>query len=106
MPDENRIPSTPVPPRRGASPPFCRVERRGADGRTRLFVVHTGSPKFVVEFECDAPAGGGPGDAQARSRPVIRRVCVPNSWAGEYHRCARQLGAAEDFAADTETPPT
>jgi len=85
-------------PRRAVSPPFCRVERRGADGKTRHFVVHTQSPRFVVEFESARTAAG-------KEAAVIRRVCVPNSWAGDYHRCARQLGDAAEFFSATDTPP-
>lgn len=60
------------------------------------------APKFLVEFECATPDEAAADKASgARSRPVIRRVCVPNSWAGDYHQCARQLGAAADFFAAT-----
>lgn len=76
----------------------------------RHFVVHTESPKFLVEFDhAAAPAAdagaappSGSGRARTRERPVIRRVCVPNSWAGDYHLCARKLGAAAEFFAATE----
>lgn len=101
MPPDNRLP--PPAPSRTQSPPFYRVERREADGRTRHFVVHTESPKFMVEFDREPPSPGDPTASLAsRQRPVLRRVCVPNSWAGDYHRCARQLGAAADFFAATE----
>ena len=105
MPSENRVPSSdPAPTRRAISPPFYRVERRAPDGSSRHYVVHTQSPKFLVEFaEPAGPANGSPTPSPGR-RPVIKRVCVPNSWAGDYHQCARQLGAAADFYAATESP--
>ncbi len=100
MPPHNRLPNTGQeagPP--GSSPPFCHIEREEKSGGSRHSVVHTASPKFVVEFE-DAPGGGGPGPdgmLSPQGPPVIRRVCVPNSWVGDYHRCARQLTSAMRF---------
>ncbi len=107
MPHENRVPPEATPPsRRGVSPPFCRVEREGPEGRKRTYVVYTGSPGFLVEFdrppESEARAEGQTEPAALRCRPVIRRVCVPNSWSGDYQHCARQLDAAADFLAATE----
>lgn len=102
MASENRVPpSDPAPTRRTISPPFYRVEQRAPDGQSRHFVVHTQSPKFLVEFEKPA-SGKASGEGGAGRRPVIKRVCVPNSWAGDYHQCASQLGAASDFYAATE----
>ncbi|MBE2212513.1 MAG: hypothetical protein IAE82_01475 [Opitutaceae bacterium] len=68
--------------------------------------MHTHSPKFLVEFD-SGPASSASeksGSGTTTRTPVIRRVCVPNSWAGDYHLCARQLGAAADFFAATERP--
>jgi hypothetical protein len=73
--------------------PFCHVEKRGPDGSTH-YVVHTQAPRFVVEVEHGGSAGQ-PG--------VIRRVCVPNSWVGDYHRCGRLLAAA---VAQLDPPPS
>lgn len=71
---------------------FCHVERR-QPGQARHYVVHTASPRFVVELEEHAsPARGG-----NLRQGVIRSVTVPNSWAGDYHHCARLLGAAVAF---------
>ena len=81
----------------GSSPPFCHIEREEKSGRSRHFVVHTASPKFVVEFEDDPGTPGLPDPGTPRSRPILRRVCVPNSWAGDYHHCARQLTSAMNF---------
>lgn len=115
MPSENRLPSDDSSrTRRAISPPFCRVERRDPNGKTRRYVVHTHSPKFVVEFEHTHSASAAATESAPRekasarpaTRPVIRRVCVPNSWAGDYHHCARQLGAASEFFAETETHET
>lgn len=72
---------------------FCHVEKNEEHGRTRLFVVHTQAPRFVVEME---PAGEPGGEG------VIKRVCVPNSWSGDYDRCGRLLGAAVAFF---QSPP-
>lgn len=108
MGTENRVPpSAPTPPRRSLSPPFYRVDQRGSDGRSHHYVVHTQSPTFLVEFDAPATAPGGAKSgsvAQGKSLPVIRRVCVPNNWAGDYHQCARQLAAAAEFFAATTAP--
>ena len=80
--------------------PFCHVERRTAEeSGSRHYVVHTASPRFVVEMERSTAAGAG-------AKPgVIRQVTVPNSWAGDYHRCARLLSAAVAFFEATADPP-
>jgi hypothetical protein len=102
MDPQSRVPSDATPPsRRAISPPFCRVERSQPGGRKHTYVVHTGSPTFLVEFESAARADSEPPDGP-ESKPVIRRVCVPNNWAGDYARCARLLGAAADFFSATE----
>ena len=80
----------------GASP-FCHVERRG-DDRSRHYVVHGESPRFVAEIE----AVDVPGE---KRRGVIRRVVVPNSWSGDYHRSGKLLGAALAFFETTQTEP-
>jgi len=67
---------------------FCHVVRR-QQGKKKYYVVHTRSPRFVVEME-EARDG-------ADARGVIRRVSLPNSWIGDYHRSARHLGEAMEF---------
>lgn len=73
---------------------FVRIdrERRGLE---RHYVVHTGDPRFTLELTPDREAsdhvGGG----------VIKRVCVPNSWAGDYGRYGNLLAAAQEFFAQS-----
>jgi len=79
-------------------PHFLRIERDGP-GRPRNYVVHLVDPKFSVELAPDRAApdqiGGG----------VIKRICVPNSWAGDYAQCAKLLGAAQDFFVQSLAAP-
>lgn len=62
---------------------FIRIERIEG-GRPRHFVVSRREPGFSVEVI--------PADV-----PVIRRVCLPNSWIGNYHRYTRLVTAAQAF---------
>jgi hypothetical protein len=81
-------------------PHFVRVDR---DGRQeRHYVIHTQDPRFTLELRPDTEAPDRVG------RGVIKRVCVPNSWAGDYGRYAKLLGAAQDFFAQSATgiPPS
>jgi hypothetical protein len=71
-------------------PHFLRIER-DQRGASRHFVVHTNEPKLSLELEPDPAAPDKIG------RGVIKRVCVPNSWAGDYGRYARVIAAAQDF---------
>lgn len=68
-----------------------RVEREKSDGQARHYVVHVRDPKFAVEMspDTDAPDRVGAG--------VIKRVCMPNSWAGHYSQYAALLKAAQEF---------
>jgi hypothetical protein len=66
------------------------VEKRG-EGASRHYVVHGESPRFVAEIEAMETEPG------EKRRGVIRRVVVPNSWSGDYHRSGRLLGAALAF---------
>lgn len=68
-----------------SSPPFLRIDREQG-GASRHYVVHAADPKFTLELE--AEAGGG---------SVLKRLCVPNSWAGDYGRYARMVAAAQEF---------
>jgi len=80
-------------------PHFVRIDRDGR-GADRHFVVHTHDPKFSVELAPDHDAADGLGQG------VIKRVCVPNSWAGDYGRYAKLLAKAQEFfAASTGAPP-
>ena len=76
---------------------FVRIdrERRGLE---RHYVVHTGDPKFALELTPDHEAPDRIGQG------VIKRVCVPNSWAGDYGRYGRMLAAAQDFFAQSHRP--
>ncbi len=67
-----------------------RVEREKG-GKSRHYVVHLRDPKFAVEMapDADAPDKVGAG--------VIKRVSVPNSWAGDYAKYGALLKAAQEF---------
>ena len=77
---------------------FVRIdrERRGLE---RHYVVHTHEPKFTLELadDRDAPDQVGQG--------VIKRICVPNSWAGDYGQYGKLLAAAQEFFAESHTGP-
>ena len=79
-------------------PHFLRVERDGP-GRPRHTVVHLIDPKFSVELVPDREAPDQMG------RGVIKRICVPNSWAGDYAQCAKLIGAAQEFFAQSRGAP-
>jgi hypothetical protein len=78
--------------------PFLRIERDGRDG-SRHYVVHTQDPKFSMEL---APDGAAPDKI---GRGVIKRVCVPNSWAGDYTKYAKFMTAAQEFFAESFGEP-
>lgn len=71
---------------------FLRIERDERDG-SRNYVVHLREPKFSMELAVDSKAGAKPNGG------VIKRVCVPNSWAGDYGKYAKLIGAAQEFFA-------
>ena len=77
---------------------FLRVERDGR-GRPKHYVVHTVDPKFALELTPDREAPDKIG------RGVIKRLCVPNSWAGDYGNCANLLSAAQDFFGQSFATP-
>lgn len=58
-------------------------------------MVHGHEPRFALELAPDAEAPDRMG------RGVIRRLCVPNSWAGDYGKYARLLTQAQDFFAQS-----
>lgn len=79
-------------------PHFVRIdrERRGSE---RHYVVHTRDPKFTLEL---TPDGAAPDKVGCG---VIKRVCVPNSWAGDYGRYGKLLTAAQQFFAESNPGP-
>jgi hypothetical protein len=77
---------------------FLRIERDG-QGRAKHYVVHMVDPKLSLEL---VPDGGAPDKV---GRGVIKRVCVPNSWAGDYTRSAKLIGVAQEFFARSFAAP-
>lgn len=75
-------------------PHFLRIDRRGRRG-SRHYVIHTVDPKFSMELTPDdsAPDKVGKG--------IIRRICVPNSWAGDYTRYGKMVSVAQDFFSES-----
>lgn len=72
-------------------PHFVRIDRDGNAADGRHFVVHTHNPQFTVELTPDREAPDKIGSG------VIKRVCVPNSWAGDYGKYAKLLTQAQEF---------
>lgn len=77
---------------------FLRIERDNPDG-SRLYVVHLEEPKFSLELVPDATAPDKIGQG------VIKRIQVPNSWAGDYSQYAKLIPAAQEFFARTGDLP-
>ena len=73
-------------------PQFLRIERDGPR-RPRHTVVHMHDPGFWMELAPDAAAPDRVGHG------VLQRICVPNSWAGDYEKYFRLVGAAQRFFA-------
>lgn len=78
-------------------PHFVRVDRE-ARGCARHYVVHACDPRFTLEL---APDGDAP---DRMGRGVIKRLCVPNSWAGDYGKYAKLLAKAQEFFAQSGEP--
>jgi len=78
---------------------FVRIDRERR-GQERHYVVHTHDPKFTVELTPDVAAPDRVGQG------VIKRICVPNSWAGDYGQYAKLLAAAQDFFAQSNAGPS
>lgn len=76
---------------------FVRVDKEGRNGE-RHYVVHIVDPKFSVELTPDRDALDKVGAG------VIKRVCVPNSWAGDYGKYAKLLAKAQEFFAQSNGP--
>jgi hypothetical protein len=79
-------------------PNFLRVEREQRDG-SRHYVVHTNDPKFTMELAPDAAAPDKIGSG------VMKRLHVPNSWAGDYTRYAKFITAAQEFFRESFAEP-
>jgi hypothetical protein len=77
---------------------FLRIERESQDG-SRHYVLHTHDPKFSLEL---IPDGAAP---DKMGRGVIKRVQVPNSWAGDYSKYSKFITAAQDFFEQSSENP-
>ena len=71
---------------------FLRIERDDRDG-SRHYVVHTHDPKFSMEL---APDGAAPDKV---GHGIIKRIHVPNSWAGDYAQYSKFISAGQEFFA-------
>jgi hypothetical protein len=76
---------------------FVRIDR-DLPGGGRHYVVHTADPRLTLELTPDRDAPNRLG------RGIIKRVCVPNSWAGDYGQYAKLLTAAQEFFAESHPP--
>ena len=85
-------------PARMNFPDFLRIERDHRDG-SKHYVVHTNDPKFSMEL---APDAGAPDKI---GQGVIKRVHVPNSWAGDYAKYSKFISAAQDFFRESFAEP-
>ena len=77
---------------------FLRIEREERGG-SRHYVVHVCDPRFSLELTPDGAAPDHIGQG------VIKRVCLPNSCAGDYHKYIKLLDAAQDFFAQSFAAP-
>tara|TARA_R110002050_G_scaffold87190_1_gene184879 strand:+ start:550 stop:864 length:315 start_codon:yes stop_codon:yes gene_type:complete len=77
--------------RRMEFPHFVRVERESVNGSASHFVLHTHDPKMLVELAPDTQAPDKMGQG------VIKRIAVPNSWAGNYSQYAKMVAKAQAF---------
>lgn len=77
---------------------YLRIERDESDG-SRHYVVHLREPKFSMELTPDHAAEDRMGQG------VMKRICVPNSWAGDYGQYAKLMGAAQEFFAQSFAAP-
>lgn len=77
---------------------FLRIEREGCDG-SKHYVVRTHDPKFTLELAPDRSAPDQIG------RGVIKRVHVPNSWAGDYTKYSKFITAAQEFFGKSFSEP-
>jgi len=77
---------------------FLRIERDEADG-SRHTVLHFRDPQFSIEIAPDREAPDKIG------RGVMKRLSVPNSWAGDYGKYAKLVGAAQEFFKQSFAEP-
>lgn len=70
---------------------FTRIEREIAGGGSRHVVIHTGDPRLAIEIVPDAGAPDQVGHG------IIRRISVPNSWAGQYSQYSKLIAQAQAF---------
>jgi hypothetical protein len=73
-------------------PDFLRIER-DEPGFSRHYVVHTQEPAFAMELAPDANAPDRIGQG------VLKRLCVPNSWMGDYQKYSQPIAVAQQFFA-------
>ena len=71
---------------------FLRIQRDEQAG-TKHYIVHTVDPRFSMEL---VPDRGAPDKV---GKGVIKRICLPNSWSGNYGKCANLIGSAQEFFA-------
>jgi hypothetical protein len=79
-------------------PHFLRIER-DLPGGSRHYVVHVSDPRFSLEL---APDGQAPDQI---GRGVMKRLCLPNSWAGDYTKYSKLITAAQDFFSASFAAP-
>jgi hypothetical protein len=77
---------------------FLRIEREERDG-SRHYVVHTQDPTFSMELALDGAAPDKIGQG------VIKRIHVPNSWAGDYTKYSKFISAGQEFFAQSFAAP-
>ena len=77
---------------------FVRIDR-DVSGGAQHFVVHAHDPHFTIELEA-----GSVGSAVS-NRSVLKRVCVPNSWTGDYGKYSGLLSRAQEFFEETQMGP-
>ena len=80
-------------------PHFVRVEQETKDGKSHHIVVHTEDPKMVIELMPDPQA------ADEFGQGIIKRVAVPNSWAGNYSQYAKVIAKAQAFFKASRSQP-
>lgn len=77
---------------------FLRIERDERGG-SRHYVVHAVEPRFSLELAPDREAPDHIGQG------VIRRICLPNSWAADYGKYVKLMDAAQEFFAQSFAEP-
>ena len=77
---------------------FLRIER-DEQGGSRHYVVHVCDPRFSLEL---TPDRGAPDQI---GHGVIKRICLPNSCAGDYHKYIKLLDSAQEFFAQSFAEP-